>query len=149
MVFLQGAARPEGVAGACLTLADAGLVQLCLSKDVIDEVRDVLSRAEVRRKFRSLSDDLVDRFVEAAQRRALWIPDPPRLFVLARDPKDEPYINLAIAGEADYLVSRDNDLLDLARADDVDGVRLRALAPNLRILPPGDFLQEVRRLRAG
>ncbi len=62
MLFLQGAARPEGVAGACITLADAGLVQLCLSRDVVDEVRDVLSRAEVRRKFRSLTDDLVAQY---------------------------------------------------------------------------------------
>ena len=35
------------------------------------------------------------------------------MFTLARDPDDEPYLNLAIAVSADYLVTRDNDMLDL------------------------------------
>lgn len=35
------------------------------------------------------------------------------VFVLDRDPKDSKYIDLAIATKADFLVTRDNDLLDL------------------------------------
>ena len=35
------------------------------------------------------------------------------VFVLDRDPKDSKYIDLAFATKADFLVTRDNDLLDL------------------------------------
>jgi predicted nucleic acid-binding protein len=59
--------------------------------------------------------------------------------------KDEPYINLAIITAADYLVSRDADLLDLGRDSDVDGERLRRHSPRLRVLDPVEFLVELRR----
>jgi predicted nucleic acid-binding protein len=72
------------------------------------------------------------------------IPHVPRVFVYERDPKDEPYINLAIAAGATHLVSRDKDVLDLAKLSTPDGGRLRVLAPELQILDPIPFLQEVR-----
>jgi predicted nucleic acid-binding protein len=34
-------------------------------------------------------------------------------FHFERDPDDEAYLNLAIEAEADFLISGDNDLLDL------------------------------------
>jgi predicted nucleic acid-binding protein len=67
------------------------------------------------------------------------IPGVPRVFSYQRDPKDEPYIDLAIAAGASYLVSRDNDVLDLANPTDADGARLRHLAPLLQILDPLSF----------
>ena len=70
-----------------------------------------------------------------------------RGFHFDRDPRDEPYINLAIAASASYLVSRDNDILDLAGASSPDGGRLRHQAPGLRILEPGAFLGEIRQLQ--
>ena len=143
MIFLQGAARPDGVAAACFAAVDLQLVELCLSKDIVAEVRDVLFRAELRRKFSSLTDELVDQFLKAARSRAFWISEPPRVFTLDLDPKDEPYLNLALASEADFLVSRDRDILDLAHPNDADGKRLRALSPKLRVVEPLEFLREV------
>ena len=59
------------------------------------EVRDLLARPRVRRRFPALTD-----------------------------PKDALYINLAITARVSYLVSRDNDILDLANASTPDGERL-------------------------
>jgi len=105
----------------------------------------VLSRSELRQKFSSLTDSLVEQFLDAMQRKIVWIPTVPRAFTFDRDPKDEPWINLAIAAQATFLVSRDKDILDLARPSDSDGARLRKIAPSLQILDPVDFLREVRR----
>ena len=44
MVFLQGAASPDGPAAACLRLAEKGHVELCVSSEILSEVRDVLTR---------------------------------------------------------------------------------------------------------
>jgi predicted nucleic acid-binding protein len=66
--------------------------------------------------------------------KTAWIPTVPRVLAFDRDSKDEPWINLAIAAQATFLVSRDSD-----------GVRLRKIAPNLQILDPVQFLREVRK----
>jgi len=54
----------------------------------------------------------------------------------ARDPDDEPVLNLAIHVKADYLVARDKDLLDLDRDRD-----FRLIYPFLRIVTPEALLQ--------
>ena len=60
----------------------------------------------------------------------------PSLFSLPRDPDDEPYLNLAIAAGADYLVTWDKDLLDL-----MQDASFRAQYPRLTILNPVALLQ--------
>jgi hypothetical protein len=74
------------------------------------------------------------------QTKAIALNEVPEAFPLERDPKDEPYLDLAIAAGADYLVSRDLDLLDLMK----DGV-FQARYPNLTILDPTAFLQAIAR----
>lgn len=65
----------------------------------------------------------------------------PRVESLERDPKDEPYLNLAIATKAEYLVTRDRDLLDLMHDSS-----FQQRYPDLRILDPVEFLNEIRRM---
>jgi putative PIN family toxin of toxin-antitoxin system len=140
MMFLQGAARRESPAGVCLLLVELGTVELCLSTEIMNEIRDVLARSRIRQKFPSLTDHLVNRFLEALERQAILIPNAPRLFRYERDPKDEPYINLALAANATHLVSRDKDVLDLAKPSNPQGIWLRKESAHLRILDPLTFL---------
>lgn len=143
MIFLQGAARRESPAGMCLSLVELGAVELLISREIVDEVRDVLMRPKVREKFLSLTDDLVNQFVEAIRNHAAIIENVPRAFTYERDPKDEPYINLAIAAKAEYLVTRDRDLLDLCEPRNPEGQRLRDIATELSIVEPARFLLEL------
>jgi predicted nucleic acid-binding protein len=48
------------------------------------------------------------------------------------------YINLAIAADADYLTSRDKDLLDLMRDPD-----FTTRFPRIRVLDPVSLLNEI------
>ena len=106
MVFLQGAARSASPARACFEIVDEGLVTLCVSPAVLAEVRDVLSRLELVKRFPALSAEWVTAFVTSVTDKALVVPDVPIAFELPRDPKDEPYINLAVATQAEFLVHR-------------------------------------------
>lgn len=56
-ILLQAAARDRSVAAKCLKLAEGGLVQLCMSREVLAEVEDVLNRPEIRAHFPDLSDE--------------------------------------------------------------------------------------------
>jgi hypothetical protein len=43
MMLLQGTGRRESPAGMCLLLVELGAIELCISKEIVDEIRDVLS----------------------------------------------------------------------------------------------------------
>ena len=147
MVFLQGAANPDGPAAKCLRLAEAGLIELCLSDDVLKEVRDVLSRPKIRQRFPALTDETVTAFLTRVSRSARFVRDVPRSAQLPRDPKDEKYLDLAVAAGATYLVSRDNDLLDLMREQSPEGGAFRARFPQVTILDPVSFLHRLAEQR--
>ena len=141
MVFLQAAARTTGPAAACWQLAKAGGVELCVSAVSNAEVKDVLTRTRTQRKFPTLTPSTVEAFVSEVSSHATQITEVPGDFSLPRDPKDAPYVNLAIAANAPYLVSRDKDLLDLMQDE-----TFRGQFPNLIILDPVSFLRAMARL---
>jgi len=141
MMFLQAAARASGPAAACLRLAEQEYVELCLSRAILDEIRDVLGRPRLRQRFRTLTDERVGAFLDRLARIGHVWDDVPASVTLKRDPKDEKYLNLAVAVDAKYLVSRDNDLLDLRTGGSTVSQSLARLCPNLRILDPVEFLR--------
>ena len=143
MVFLQGAVWKESPAGICLSLASDRLIELFLSDLIVAEIRNVLLRAPLRSKFPVLTRDFVEEFLAGLQAIATHIVEVPQIFKYARDPKDEPYLNLAVAAHVECLVTRDNDLLDLSNPTDADGERLRELNPGLVIVDPVRFLHKV------
>jgi putative PIN family toxin of toxin-antitoxin system len=113
MVFLQAASRSTGPAAALLQAVRDGRLELVISPEVVAEVRDVLTRPRTLQRFPTLTEEAVDVFVSDIEARAITVSDVPRAFALERDPKDEPYLDLAIASGAAYLTTWDRDLLDL------------------------------------
>ena len=137
MIFLQAAARRASPSGACLALAEQGLLELYVSPAILAEFRDVIGRPQIRTKFRQLTDDVVAEFIARIERIAVRVDEVGTGITLVRDPKDEPYLNLAAHSQADYLVSRDRDLLEGADT-------IAKTMPNLRIVDPVAFLVAVR-----
>jgi putative PIN family toxin of toxin-antitoxin system len=141
MVYLQAAARPEGPARACLNLARAGRVELATSPSIQAEVADVLGRPKIRQKFKSLTSEAVAVFLEDVGKLATSTENVAATFSLPRDPKDEPYVNLALAVAAQYLVTWDKDLLTLMDESGSEGKAFREGFPGLTILDPVSFLR--------
>lgn len=144
MVFAQALARPAGPAGACVGLATAAVIELVVSDAVTAEVRDVLYRPHLRQGFLPVTDEEVDAFLALIPTFTTRIDPVPAVLALARDPKDEKYLNLAVAARADYLVTRDRDLLDLTTGTDPDAAAFRAAAPGVTVLDPAGFLARTR-----
>jgi uncharacterized protein len=143
-VFLQAASREKSVAAECLRFVEKGLVRLYLSKDVLAEVEDVLNRPEIRNHFQTLTDEIVEAFLLKLRKTSQIISFVPNKFSYSRDPDDEAYINLAVCAEADYLVSRDNDLLDLMTAYTTEAKEFRQRFRPLQIIEPLEFLKVMR-----
>ena len=141
MIFLQAVARPVGPAGACVDRAENGDAELLVSADILAEMRDVLNRPGVQKKFRNLTPERVANFIIRIERFAVVIGPVPEAFTLARYPKDSKYLNLAIVSGAELVVSRDNDLLDLMTSDDAEPTAFRTAYPTIRIIDPVAFLR--------
>ncbi len=142
-VFIQILLNAKGPAAACHELVKSGKAALFLSPEIVAELRDVLNRPKFRRKFSTLTSDRVDAFLEELLSYANLQVNIPRVFTLERDPKDEAYVDLALATGATYLVSRDNDLLDLMDESKPGGKEFKAQFSTLTILDPVTFLREM------
>ncbi len=139
MVYLQAVANPRGPAAACFEFVENNHVKVFLSPAILDEIRDVLFRPSIRKRFPRITDESAETFLKKILEIAVWEIRVPPVIQLPRDPDDEPYLHLAIAAGAMFLVSRDKDLLSF---DDDEG--LRTLAPGLSIITPTDFLAYIR-----
>ena len=145
VVFVQGAGRRRNAARKCLDLVDDGTVQLCLSPDVLAEMEDVLNRPELLRKFPLIQSEDSQALLRAARHKSLLLTDVPKIFSLPRDRDDEPYTDLAVAARARFLVTwNDRHLTYLMRQDTPEGVEFCRLYPDLIIIDPPRFLQEIR-----
>ncbi len=139
-IFLQGTANRNSPARKALRLFFDGTVTLFVSDAVLAEIRDVLNRPRIRQQFPKLSDRLVNALLQKIERQAIPIKNVPEEYHFERDPKDERYINLALVTKAMFLVSRDNDLLDLMKATTPDAKNFRLRYPALIILDLPSFL---------
>ena len=137
-VVLQATLNPDGPGGQSLRLMDSGIIKTYHSPHTRDEVVDILYRPGLRRKYGRLTDSAAEIMLWRLDTYAKMIPHVFRSLPYPRDPKDKPIINLAIQEKADYLVTRDRDLLDLADSRD-----FRLLYPFLRIVTPQDFLDAI------
>ncbi|MGE0883520.1 MAG: putative toxin-antitoxin system toxin component, PIN family [Blastocatellales bacterium] len=128
-IFLQGIANRNSPARKALRLFFDGTISLFVSAEILREVRDVLNRPELRLKLPSINDRIVNALFTKIESQAILIKNVPEEYRLDRDPDDEIYINLAIVTNAQFLVSKDKDLLDLMTATNEDASRFRLRYP--------------------
>lgn len=142
-VFVQGIANRNSPARKALRLFFDGAISLFVSEAILREVRNVLSRPEVRHRLPGINDRLVNAFLTKLEARAILITNVPEEYRYERDPDDEMYINLAIVANATHLVSRDQDLLDLVTTSTDVARQFRSRYPFLRIMKAADFISEI------
>lgn len=141
--YLQAVVRRSSPAGSCFKLAEDNIIKLFISKDVLAELEDVLSRPKVRKQFSVLTDESVEEFLTSLTNIAELVGKVPKVFSLPRDVDDEIYINLAVEAEADFIVTRDRDLIDLMTDYDLDSKQFRQRFRPLKIVQPLEFLRIV------
>jgi putative PIN family toxin of toxin-antitoxin system len=114
-VLISAFLRPRGVSDELLTLADKEFAFL-LSAPIVAEARRKLLTSEKIRKRYHYPDEAAERYVERLSELAALaglVEQLPPLSGVVRDPNDDVIVATAAAAQADYLVARDKDLLDL------------------------------------
>ncbi len=140
-IFLQALIRERGPAVSCLEYFDQGKMILAVSRATLAEIADVLTRPHLREKYLLLTDERIADLLERVRYKGVYLRRVKLHFTYPRDPDDEPYLNLAIEIKADYLLSRDADLLDLMKWEQETGREFQRRFRFLKIVTPIEFLQ--------
>lgn len=124
-------ARPGGAAHDLLDMCSTGVLELCLSDEILEECADVLlTRGHLRRRYQYTDADAVE-FCQELARMATLVQDIAEVSVV-RDPADDMVLACALAAGAECLVTRDKDLLSLE------------IYREIEIITPEAFLQKMR-----
>lgn len=102
----------SGAPKQALHLADTGRVKMFISEEMIDELRDVISRPKFANRLNLLSKTaeqvVIDHLQTAEIIEVNLVPS-----VVKADPDDNKIVACAVAADARYLVSGDPHLLSL------------------------------------
>lgn len=138
-VLLQAALSDTGPACACWDYVESGLVRVWTTRPALTELQDVLGREKLQRRLKSVQQERVKAMLATFRNNLKVVPAPQNHFSLERDPDDQVFVDLAIETHADYLVSRDKDIVDLST-----DMQFTERFPNLKIVTPVGFLEVVR-----
>ena len=134
-IFVRTVIRKGNLANRLMTLWLEDRFVLVLSQSIIDEVQKVLSRPKMRRKHRYTLAE-VTNLVDLLQRANIVEVTPS--FELCRDPGDDMFIDCAVSGRVQFLVSYDKDLVDDAE------LKQALFEFGVTIIEPPDFLEKIR-----
>lgn len=118
-VLVSGLRSPGGPPGRILDLITLGRVVVIYDDRIIAEYRDVLARPKLR-----LEPVETEAILELIERDGILLAAPP-LAIEIPDPKDLPFLEVAVAGHADALVTGNHRDFVPARAS----VSVPILAP--------------------
>ena len=125
-VLVSALIRRQGTTGEVLRLLRDGRFTAVYSTDLLVEIIDVLGRPALRAKYHIEPDD-ISALINLMRLRGELV-TPTRKVTACRDPKNDKFLEAALAGGADCIVSGDADLLDLTPFEGIP------------ILRPAEFL---------
>lgn len=101
-LLVAGLLSPFGPCGDIVRMVSAGKLTLCVDARVLSEYHEVLRRP----KF-NVDQDKVAAILDYIEHHSLVVASVP-LSVSLPDPNDEPFLEIAISGDASYLVTGNN-----------------------------------------
>jgi putative PIN family toxin of toxin-antitoxin system len=120
-VLVSALIKPGGATGEVLYALRDGRLTVIYSTDTLVEIIDVLGRPAFRAKYHILPEDIT-ALVNLIRLRGELV-TPQKKISACRDPKDNKFLEAALAGEADCIVSGDADLLALTPFEDIPILR--------------------------
>ena len=112
-VLISAFLRPGGVSDELLALAAERGFTLILSPEIITETwRKLLTSTRLRARYR-YTDERAHSFVRGLLRISEIVRDVPPITGVIRDPSDDMIVACAVAGRAERVITRDQDLLSI------------------------------------
>ncbi len=110
-ILVRAVIQPHGTVGPVLLRLRRGDYTLLYAQPLLEELVDVLNRPRICDKYRITAQDIQTIVGLILLRGEAVSPHAP--IAACRDPRDDKFLAVAVAGRADALVSGDEDLLVL------------------------------------
>jgi putative PIN family toxin of toxin-antitoxin system len=110
-ILVRAMIRPQGTVGPVLLRLRQGEYSLLYARPLLEELVDVLNRPRIRGKY-GLTDRDIQTVVGLILLRGEETASTKRI-AACRDPKDDKFLEVAVSGRADVIVTGDEDLLAL------------------------------------
>ena len=120
-ILISALIRRQGTIGDVLRALRDGRFTTIYTTDILMEIINVLGRPAFRQKYHIEPDDII-ALVNLMRLRGELV-TPVRKVTACRDPKDDKFLEAALAGSADCVVSGDADLLDLTSFENIPFLR--------------------------
>jgi putative PIN family toxin of toxin-antitoxin system len=111
-ILVRALIKPDGSVGPVLQRLRDAAFTLLYSEPILEELLDVLSRPRIRAKYQLEEDDIETVLLLVLLRGEPVVPS--RRVTSCRNPLDNKFLEVAMAGKADVIVSGDQDLLVLS-----------------------------------
>ena len=112
-VLVSAFLTQTGISRELLHTAQAGRFSIYLCEEILAETTRVLLEYPRIRKRYHYSDEAAQEYVALLRVVCHIVTDLPKIKPIVRDPNDDMIIACAVKAAADYIVTRDQDLLAL------------------------------------
>ena len=129
-VLVSAVISPGGTPARVVSLWRDGQFVLLVNQAILAELSRALAQPRLLRKY-ALTRSRIERLLNALRESAVVVEGDPVVHADVRDPDDRKFIECALAGAADYLVSGDRDLLSLGEHA---GIAIISPAAFLRVM---------------
>ncbi|HLB48530.1 MAG TPA: putative toxin-antitoxin system toxin component, PIN family [Anaerolineales bacterium] len=116
-ILIRALIRPQGRVGPIIPRLAKGDYALVYSAPIRNELIAKLPLPRIRNKY-NLTDTQIEALLDLIALRGQLVA-PERRVKICRDPHDDMFIEAALAGSAEYVVTGDDDLLSLEKFETV------------------------------
>ncbi|MGI8420378.1 MAG: putative toxin-antitoxin system toxin component, PIN family [Candidatus Levyibacteriota bacterium] len=122
-IIVAAVIAPEGYTAQILRLAEEHAFEVSVSGPVLEEYEATLNRPDIQRRHHLSSEAISQEIIGGIREFSLLVEPTVKLEVVVADPDDNKFIECAVAGNAEVIVSADPDLLYLESYDGIQIVK--------------------------
>lgn len=115
-----------GASSKIIRLVETGKIKLILSAAIVAEYEEILDSDEIREKVGHHEERM--RAIHKVLQLGTLIETTEHIYVIQDDPDDDKFIEAAVAGNAQFIISQDKHLLNLKAYK------------NIKVIEPEEFL---------
>ncbi|HOG47858.1 MAG TPA: putative toxin-antitoxin system toxin component, PIN family [Anaerolineae bacterium] len=134
-ILIRALIKPQGSVGAVIAALRSHSFELVVSWPLLEELMATVARPRIQGKY-GLTDQDISDFVTFLILRSRLV-EPARAISACRDSKDNMVLEAAVAGQAQFIVTGDEDLL------------VQHPFEGISIVPAGSFLARLSQATAG